>query len=314
MRGLAYLAFTVGAAALLSGCGAPFETGASGLPFAFRATRAAHDDAYLYIADLGLQAVIAFDGKGNKVAEGTFGGLTPVDVVTDSHGNVYVDVFNDKGHYTVLEYSHTLDHEIANYNPPGQSGMMTIDIDDNLYVEDYTGSWIDVAEFAYGSTKVLRTFRVSELYEGGAMLGMSARDGMLYVLYNDQLGIHFSRCAIASGKCVDDDKQRPNSAYAGFTTTERFFVYGGFNHDIGFSRSTKPKRHGSIRLPSGYSLPSLASLHSYESSAWSVMVGNGSHPAQAFRVDPPGRKIDATVGAGYLNFPTAAYYGNGFTP
>lgn len=184
------------AVAMLAGCaGAQPPIGATGQVPQTSAI-AAHAEpgavsSYLYVADPGLHAIIAFDPAGNKVAEKTFKTLVPVDVVTDSRGHVYADVFTKNNFSSVREYTHSLDHQIAEYHPPGFSSTMTVDVDDNLYVESESAGGFQqaIVRYPYGSTRVEHTYKVLRNAPSTAtMAGISVRGKVLYTTIVMQSG------------------------------------------------------------------------------------------------------------------------------
>jgi hypothetical protein len=71
-----------------------------------------------------------------------------------------------------------------------------------------------------------------------------------------------------------------------------------------------------IDLPSGYYFGSNpgCNFHNYGEFVWGGMQTGGSQPAAAVELDMVHNDVHATVGAGYLEKPVAAYYGNGFKP
>ncbi len=312
-------------AVLLAGCG-----GAVSPTFSSTAAEAPQSErdsitSNLYVADYGLQAVVEFDSHGNKVGERKFRYQRPIDVVTDSYGNVYVMAkYSDQ--VTVVELSHDLSKQIALYTPTvGQA--MTIDANDNLYVGGarvYSG--ISVYEYPYGSTHAKKKYSPCC---GGAPYfvgGISVRGNYLYVVaypveYNTPDGPTVSACPLSGSKeCTSKllGGSFPHST-CGFTTIAHYSVYGDgraidTSHPL-MSVSLRRTHRKRINLPTGYYMMSNCSLHNDGQYVWGgMMTAKGSQPAVALELDPVAKDIRATVGAGDLDEPTGAYYGNGFEP
>ncbi|HEY6325733.1 MAG TPA: hypothetical protein VIW73_04350 [Candidatus Cybelea sp.] len=321
MRTLLHFALYVGsAAALLAGCGVlpgmpqsrsvPAHAGGSAVP------------SYLYVADPVLHAVVAFDGSGNEVAEKKFNGPLPEDVVTDSRGHVYVNVFTTSGSTSVQEYTHDLGRLIAVYRPFGLTYTMAVDASDNLYVESQSAEGFEqnILRYPYGSTRARHNYRIRKRSTWTTtMAGISVRGNALYtmIIFSAPVEPLIRQCFVnGSGECHDVRTGGPNSATCGFTTANRHEVYG-----IAVSSTNKieydtikrswSKTHHDIDLPPGYGLGVQCNFHSYKGDVWTTV--QGSKLAEALEVDVDHRKVIDAVGAGYLKHPTAAYYGNGLS-
>jgi hypothetical protein len=70
-----------------------------------------------------------------------------------------------------------------------------------------------------------------------------------------------------------------------------------------------------MSLPDGYGFSPLAGciFHSYGADVWVTIQGD-SKPAEAAEIDLDRKVVKRTIGAGFLDIPLAAYYGNGFRP
>ena len=287
--------------------------------------------SYLYVADPGLRAIVAFDSAGNKVVEKTFNTRHPIDVVTDSRGHVYVDLYKN-GLTSVLEFTHNLGQRIAEYHPPGYTFTMTVDAKDNLYIESASAGGFeqDIVQYPYGSTRAQRTYRiVKDSPATTTMAGISVRENILYtmVIFSPifPIGPFIICCFVnGSGRCRGIGKATPiYGGPCGFTIANRRQVYGVTFYEpyaineieydtLGRSWS---KRHHDIDLPAGYQFGVWGcQFHSYLGDVWTAVSGNSSLPGEALEVDVDQGKIINTIGAGYLQKPNAAYYGNGFTP
>jgi DNA-binding beta-propeller fold protein YncE len=111
----------------------------------------------LYVADQGLNAVVEFDSQGKKVAQKSLG-QTPLDVITDSRGNVYLLTAERAVH----EFTHDLGRVIRQYSLNSDDSVaLAIDAGDNLYVEGrgYSARDSFVAKYAYGSSKVEKIYK-----------------------------------------------------------------------------------------------------------------------------------------------------------
>jgi hypothetical protein len=326
-------ALTIGAAAaLLAACGGsqPPISAPGAIPqshtIARSTTRIPSD---LYVIDRWGERVIKFDDHGEKIALRDIDYWKPLDLVTDSHGNVYVlggrRVGPSQFKYAVLELSHDLRKRLALYSLNSeQSAKLTIDGDDNLYVtayaEQYGGHY--VAEYPYGSTTMSKTYEVkgSVNYLGPNVEGISVNGGSLFIafgVYGGGQGTYVYTCQIGgSGECVYGEFI-DESVFCGFTTTRRFAVYGSPGLLVKSSIDGY-KRLGTIPLPPGYffSYPNC-NLHSHGDFVWGGMRSEKrkrSRPAVAVEFDMVHNRISAMVGAHRLHVPVAAYYGNGFVP
>jgi hypothetical protein len=321
------------AAAVLVGCGAaqpPIQTPSAALQSHAIATRAERvaPPSYLYVADPRLHAIVAFDSDGNMVAEKIFKALAPVDVVTDSRGHVYTAVYTNSGFSSILELTHTLDREIARYHPPGFTSTMAVDASDNLYVNSAVAGGFDqnIVQYPYGSTRAGHTYSI--VVKGLAtslMAGISARKNVLYAMtifgYTFHMPPLTSRCLLSgSYGCDSEGKGSPHYATCGYTTTaNRQQVYGvnvearnKIEYDT-IGGSFRKRRHD-IDFPPGYWFGNInCNFHGYRDKVWAG-VQSSSGPAEVLEVDVDQGKIVKTIGAGILEAPQAAYYGNGFTP
>lgn len=314
------------AAAVLAACGGSQPPGAKpqSPTIATHAERSAVP-SYLYIADASTQrpAIIAFDAAGNKVAEKRFKSGGPVDVVTDSRGHVYADVFNKEFASSVFEYTHGLDRTIAEYHPPGFTTTMAVDAADNLYVQSESGLQQSILRYRYGSTRVDHTYHIVESTPGvTTMLGISIRANTLYTLIAFN-GFSFPtllrQCDIkGAGQRCYVDYDGPEYPFCGFTTADQDFVYAPAVYaydEIGYNPIGKgyTTQGHTMRLPQGYGFKSNCIFHSYGAYAWVTLV-SASEPAEAAEIDLHRGVVKRTIGAGYLVAPQAAYYGNGFRP
>jgi hypothetical protein len=278
----------------------------------------------LYVADQGLNAVVEFDSRGNKVAQKSFG-PAPLDVVTDSHGNVYLLT----AEYVVHELTHNLSRVIRQYSPSGVSSVsLAIDANDNLYVQGFNlrGYYAYVARYPYGSSKADKIYKMP--FGPGTVAGISVRGNMLFDVVesdmNPSFGTYLYGCSLnGSPDCEFLLRSGISFMYGcGFTTTHRYAVYGsryagsfvaGFHPYTAWRHSARK-----INLPGKYYLGTdygFCNLHNYGSFVWGGMkTYNGSQPAVAVEFDMARGGVAAKVGAGALSVPVAAYYGNGFTP
>jgi hypothetical protein len=325
--GVARYALTVStAAALLTGCGrSQPPIGAPGAMSQSLSVKHADNrvaQTYLYVADPALHGVVAFDASGNKVAERLFNRLAPVDIVTDTRGHVYTIVFSKKNSSTVLEFTHDLDRQIAEYHPPAFSYAMTVDADDNLYVGSETAGGFHqaIVRYPYGSTEVAHTYDLGYAPGTSNLAGISIRGKILYAMFVPSAGSPWPptvmHCSVnGAGRCLESKRPRPGTAKCGFAISNRHLVFGewnGIEYDT-IGKDWSRHRHD-IALPAGYSLgDGNCHFHSYKSAVW-VVVQSSSGPAEALDVDIDRGKVISTVGAGYLKAPNAAYYGNGFIP
>jgi len=329
MRTFARYALSNGAAAaLLAACGGSQPLiGASGAMAQSRAvaTRSERGAApsYLYVADASTQqpAIVAFDVAGNKVAEKRFksDGGGPVDVVTDSRGHVYAIVYDKARNSPVIEYTHNLDRQIAEYHPPGYSTTMTIDAADNLYVESDTGSE-NIVRYRYGSTRVDHTYSIVS-GPPDEMLGISVRGNTLYTLIayvNSNPPDLLIQCDIKGAKPCNY-YNGPTNLLCGFTTANQDYVYAPQVTDADEIRyvtigGSFEKNGHDMRLPAGYGFNTGNCIfHSYGDDVWVTLQGD-SQPAAAAEIDLHRKVVKRMIGGGYLDNPQAAYYGNGFTP
>lgn len=325
--GLSQYALTIGsAAALLAGCNG--SQAPIGVPVAMQQSGAIAEHPvrgsipqYVYVADSGLKAVIAFDIAGNKVAQKAFSNLIPADVVTDSRGHVYVDVSVPYGPTEVLEYTHNLDRRIAKYSPPGFGYTMAVDSNDNLYVESASagGFYESIVRYPYGSTQVQRTYTILEGAPRPASMEGIAMDGkVLRTIINIQDFPPFRRrCKIdGTEPCHGDDKDTPPYGECGYTSANQYLVYGVY-----LQRATKVqystigklwrKDHHNIALPADYGLDAgFCNFHGYEGDVW-LGVESDTQPSEVLEIDIAQGTVVTTIGAGYLETPRAAYYGNG---
>jgi hypothetical protein len=281
--------------------------------------------SYLYVADVGLRAIVAFDAAGNKVVEKSFTSGGAVDVVTDSRGHVYAIVYNSSSYASaVYEYTHSLDRRIAEYHPPGFSTTMTVDAADNLYVQSESagGSVENIVRYPYGSTQVDHTYSIQTNGPNTEMLGISVRGSNLYTLLVAIIPIQqIIRCSInGTGPCQYYNFSFP--PFCGFTTADKDFVYGDLGGtlnkpmQIGYNPMRTPSGDfHRMNLPVGYGFNGYGGciFHSYGIYAWVPLV-SASAPAEVAEIDAHRRVVNRTIGAGYLETPQAAYYGNGFTP
>jgi hypothetical protein len=331
MRTYARYALSIGAAAvLLAGCGGSQPP--LGAPGAMPQGSAivAHADrgavpSYLYVADASTQqpAIIAFDTAGNKVAEKRFKSGGPVDVVTDSRGHVYAIVFNKSYDSSVFEYTHNLDRQLAEYHPTGFSTTMTIDAADNLYVQSESagGTQENIVRYRYGSTQIDHVYPIIE-GPPNTMLGISVRGKSLYTLIayvESEPSSLIIRCPIdGAGHC--DSYDFSFYPFCGFTTTAHDYVNAPTSYDyeeilyFPIRKDFQSHRH-SMTLPTGYGFNDQGGclFHSYGAYVW-VPLMSDSAPAEAAEIDLHRKEVIRTIGAGYLDTPQAAYYGNGFTP
>lgn len=281
----------------------------------------------LYVADQGLDAVVAFDSQGKKVAKVSFG-PEPLDVVTDSHGNVYVLTAESVVH----KLTHNLSRVIGQYTRKSEySVSLAIDAEDNLYIQGlgYKGQYIFVARYPYGSSKPDKTYKVP--FGGAAVAGISVRGSMLFLATASDTPPWPKTSLYGCSLDASDDchflLRSPITPFygCGFTTTSEYAVYGsgvgGFGNFVdGFHPYTawQLSKGRKVKLPKKYFLGAkygFCNLHNYGSFVWGGMKTNGtSKPAEAVEFDMVAKTVHATVGAGVLSIPVAAYDGNGFTP
>ncbi|MBV9718082.1 MAG: hypothetical protein JOZ77_02100 [Candidatus Eremiobacteraeota bacterium] len=303
----------------LAGCASPSAASDSTSQALPLGGREANSAGYLYVADRALKAVMAFDRYGNKVAEKKFSQI-PFDVVTDSKGHVYVDtLYSTDGTFKIHELTHELNGEVAEYSTPGYAGTMTVDADDNLYVEDreFEKNVIaeDVVMYPYGSTTIGKTYLVGSETGASRMTGISVRGSTLYAPVSLDLGsTYMYECPVDQpGNCAY--KYTVESATCGFTTTDRLALYGDEAFLARYQIADSRER-GVVDLPQGYTLgwAGFCNLHNDGHLVWGAMRSSTSNPAEAVEVDMDRGFIQTTIGAGYLSEPVAAYNGNGFTP
>jgi hypothetical protein len=279
----------------------------------------------LYVADQGLNAVVEFDSQGKKVAAVSFG-PKPLDVVTDSHGNVYVLTAESVVH----KLTHNLSRVIGQYSRHGDySVSLAIDAKDNLYVQNfgYKEYRYYVARYPYGSSKADKIYKLGG---GETVAGISVRGNMLFLATGtgEPSGprTQLFACSLSgSGDCHSLLGLGIFLYGCGFTTTREYAVYGlgsgGYGNFVdGFHPYTQWRlsKGRKVRLPKGYSLGTdygFCNLHNYGSFVWGGMKTKGkSKTAEAVEFDVAHKTVHATVGAGVLSVPVAAYDGNGFTP
>jgi hypothetical protein len=269
----------------------------------------------LYVTDRALQAVVAFDTSGRKVAEYDFNDVV-FDVVTDSHGNVYV-MYAAHGTDKVKELSHDLSTVIATYSTGALGFNLAIDVDDNLYVEHLADAGEDIYEYRYGSTTPRKVYAVADA--GLGMTGISVRDGFIYTpvkVY--QVEHEFFSCQVnAPTSCAFE--YVVTAADCGFTTTVHngAFVWYGSPYFIQKIALSEYRKRGRVELPSGFQpgWAGFCSLHNYGHFAWlPITPSSGTGSARVIELDLHRGDIVANVGAGVLSEPVAAFYGNGFTP
>jgi len=278
----------------------------------------------LYVADQGLDAVVEFNAQGKKVGEVSFG-PKPLDVVTDSHGNVYVLTAEDVVH----KLTHNLGRVIGQYTPNRTyPRALTIDANDNLYVQavKYSDASAVATRYPYGSSKPDKIYKV-RFSGGGALTGISVRGNTLYFAAETDSPspptAYLWGCPIdGSGSCKFLLAHPIFFFYGcGFTTTAKYAAYGktlNANAVDGFHpyTSSNASKARVVHLPKGYRLGTgFCNLHNYGSFVWGGMSPfRKSPPAEAAEFDLEHKAVHATVGAGVLRLPVAAYYGNGFTP
>jgi hypothetical protein len=276
----------------------------------------------LYVADQGLNAVVELDSQGNKVAEKSFG-PKPLDVVTDSRGNVYLLT----AEFVVHELTHNLGRVIRQYSPNSYlSVALAIDANDNLYVQGWNyarGAF--VARYAYGSSKIEKVYKMPFSISGGAKVGgISVRGTRLFFAVDSNFTVPKTTlwaCSLAGTSCKRLQPVGIDSLYGcGFTTTRRFAVYGAGAAAYAFHpySAWQFSQGSKISLPTGYFFGNdngFCNLHNYGIFVWGTMkTSQASRPAEAVELDTSQDNVAATVGGGVLSVPVAAYYGNGFTP
>jgi hypothetical protein len=320
MRILVNCVLSISAAAvLLSGCGGSQPP--IGAPGAMSQSQThslagARASSNVYVAYKG-RTVVEFDASGREVAKTTTPGH-PIDIVTDSHGNVYV-LLGKRNHATVLELSPDLQHQIAQFPTPNVATRMTIDPDDNLYVDDsdYQTSYLYVLEYPYGSTKTSKTFSFGWVPGGPVLMGISVSGKYLYAGVNSVGGgtvTYLARCLLAgSGGCRFHGNVNPFDC--GFTVTtesddQHDIAALSFGQGFGLIRIFPRgyKNHGSIKPPAGYVFG--CRLHGLEQFFWAIMrklYCKGKACAVAVEFDATTGKIVRTVGDGHLSDPVAAY-------
>lgn len=280
---------------------------------------------YLYVADASTQrpAIIAFDAAGNKVAEKRFRSGGPVDVVTDSRGHVYADVFNKEYASSVFEYTHSLDRTIAEYHPPGFTTTIAVDAADNLYVQSETGLQQSILSYHYGSTQVDHTYHILENAPGVTkMIGISVRANTLYTLiaFNDfSFATVLSQCDTKGARQCHLDNDGPEYPFCGFATADQDFVYAPDNDEIRYYPIGNPygSQAHTMPLPNGYSFNQYGGciFHSYGAYVWVTLQSDSeTTEPEAAEIDLARGVVKRTIGAGLLDNPQAAYYGNGFKP
>jgi hypothetical protein len=269
----------------------------------------------LYVTDRALQAVVAFDDSGQKVAEYDFNNVV-FDVVTDSHGNVYV-MYAAHGTDKVKELSHDLSSVIATYSTGALGFNLAIDAHDNLYVEHVADAGEEIYEYRYGSTTPRRIYEVAD--GGIGMTGMSVRDGFIYTpvrVY--QVEHEFFSCRIdTSAGCTLEYVVA--GADCGFTTTTNngAFVSYGSPYFIRKIALSEYRKRGRVELPPGFQpgWAGFCALHNYGHFGWlPITPSSGPGSAQVVELNLHGGNIVASIGSGVLSEPVAAFYGNGFTP
>lgn len=323
------VSIAVGAASL-AGCGAvPVSLSPGAIPqshtTASSATRIPSD---LYVVDAWGRRVVEFDDHGKKIAVRSIDYWRPFDVVTDSHGNVYVvgghKVGPSQFKYAVQELSHDLRKRLALYslNSTGPASHLTIDGADNLYVFAYERQLgYYVAEYPYGSTTMSKEYTIGPSVclepvgisvNGTLLLAPMSSSGAPQgtCVYTCQIGV--------SGACSYSTFIWSQYGY-GFTTTRRFSAYTFFGSLMKYTVDGSKFLYA-LRLPPGYSFGGrygFCNLHNHGEFVWGGMRSYGvkpSHPAVAVEFDMVHNKIRAMVGAHDLHTPLAAYYGNGYVP
>jgi hypothetical protein len=199
---------------------------------------------------------------------------------------------------------------------------MAVDAADNLYVQSESagGEQENIVSYRYGSTQVDLTYSIVD-GPPNEMLGISVRGNTLYTLIafvDSEPSNLLIQCDInGAAPCIYHNG--PIEPYCGFTTADRDYVYAPITYDfdeIRYYPIGKPwSTYGSMSLPDGYGFSPLAGciFHSYGADVWVTIQGD-SKPAEAAEIDLDRKVVKRTIGAGFLDIPLAAYYGNGFRP
>jgi len=270
----------------------------------------------LYVADRLLEAVIAFDGSGRKIAEYKVNEVV-LDVVTDSRGHVYVVYSAPNGSDEVLELSHDLSSVIATYRPGDLGFNLGIDANDNLYVGHLVQSGVSIYQYPYSSTKVAYVYRLPQI--GPLILGISVRNGIIYAPEEAPFGAYsLFACKVGMPNSCTLKYDINGGEDCGFTTTgdEAVLTWFGRPFTVRKFALSRDRGRGRFDLPRGYGpgWGGFCALHNYGSPVWLPIANSKTRPPVVIEMDMSSGDILAKVGAGALSGPVAAFYGNGFTP
>jgi|SRR5579871_1474106 len=270
----------------------------------------------LYVADREQKAVIAFDLDGEKIAEYN-ANAEVFDVVTDSSGHVYVIYAARNETDEVKELSHDLSSVIATYRPGHLGFNLAIDVDDNLYVGHESQSGIFIYEYHYGSTRVAAAYRLPQA--GPMILGISVRNGIIYAPVEAPFGTYsLFECAVGSTNSCKLIYDLSGGVDCGFTTTGRNADVTWFGRPFTIRKFELShfRQRGEFDLPLGYGpgWNSFCALHNYGAAVWLPIANSSTGPPLAIEMDMRDGNVLASIGAGWLSGPVAAFFGNGFTP